>query len=317
MKAVVTGGAGFIGSTLCDALLKQGDSVIAIDSFTPYYDIAFKRSNIQAALTSARFELVEADLRTADLRPIVEGADVLYHQAAQPGVRLSWGSFDEYVADNILATQRLLDASVAMATPRVVYASSSSVYGRQATYPCREGDLPRPNSPYGVTKMAAEHLCHLYAANHRLSTLSLRYFTVYGPRQRPDMAAHRLLEAAMSGSSFPLYGDGTAVRDFTYVSDIVRANIAAAQADAAPGTVVNVAGGTETSMADLIELTAEVVGKVVLLDRLPAQRGDVERTGGAIDLARNLLNWEPMVPLREGLSAQAEWHRLRTAEAPV
>src|SRR3954452_20962667 len=241
MRALVTGAAGFVGSTLVDTLLARGDHVVGLDCFTPYYDRAAKEANLALARDSKRFEFVEADLRTADVDALLDGAEVVFHQAAQAGVRLSWSEgFADYSSHNILATQRLLEAAK-RTRPRVVYASSSSVYGNAASYPTNEGDIPRPHSPYGVTKLAGEHLCNLYADNWGVATMSLRYFTVYGPRQRPDMAIHRLLRAALDGGPFPLYGDGSAEREFTFVDDIVAANLLAADADCPPGTVVNVA----------------------------------------------------------------------------
>ena len=314
MRALVTGVAGFIGSTLADALLARGDRVVGVDCFTPYYDRAAKDANLAAARRSDRFELIEIDLRSDDVESLVDGVDVVFHQAAQPGVRLSWSEgFVDYVGHNVLATQRVLEAVKATTSAKVVYASSSSVYGNAPSYPTTEDDLPRPHSPYGVTKLAAEHLCNLYAANWNVRTVSLRYFTVYGPRQRPDMAFHRLLEAVLSGGPFPLYGDGSAVRDFTFVNDAVAANLAAADRDIEPGTVVNVAGGSSIAMRDLLELAGDVVGAPVEIESLPDQPGDVARTGGTIDRAQRLLGWEPATDLRAGLTAQADWHRARRA----
>ena len=314
MRALVTGVAGFIGSTLADALLARGDHVVGVDCFTPYYDRAAKEANLASARHADRFEVVEADLRTDAIEPLVEGMDVVFHQAAQPGVRLSWSDgFGDYVGHNVLATQRLLEAVKATQSAKVVYASSSSVYGNAPAYPTTEDDLPRPHSPYGVTKLAAEHLCNLDAANWGVPTISLRYFTVYGPRQRPDMAFHRLLDAALSGGSFPLFGDGSAVRDFTFVGDAVQANLAAADRDTVPGTVVNVAGGSSIAMRELLVLAGEVVGAPVEVEQLPNQPGDVARTGGTIDRAQRLLGWEPITDLRAGLTAQADWHRARRA----
>jgi nucleoside-diphosphate-sugar epimerase len=310
MRALVTGVAGFIGSTLADALLARGDRVLGVDFFTPYYERSAKEANLADARRSDRFELTENDLRTCDIASLLDGVDVVFHQAAQAGVRLSWSDgFADYTGHNVLATQRLLEAAKTAGGTRVVYASSSSVYGNAARYPTTEDDLPRPHSPYGVTKLAAEHLCNLYSANWKLPTVSLRYFTVYGPRQRPDMAIHRLLVAALSGDAFPLYGDGSAVRDFTYVSDVVNANIAAADHDCEPGTVVNIAGGSSITMTDLLALAADVVGQAVAVDRLPDQPGDVARTGGTTDRAAALLDWQPSIDLRAGITAQAAWHR--------
>ena len=214
--------------------------------------------------THAAFEFVEADLLTAELEALLDGVDVVYHQAAQAGVRLSWShGFADYVNNNVLATQRLLEAIVvARPTARVVYASSSSVYGNQARYPVQETDLPAPFSPYGVTKLAAEHLCGLYAANAGVRTISLRYFTVFGPRQRPDMSIYRLCEAALRGTPFPRFGDGSQMREFTFVDDIVRANLLAADADVEPGAYVNIAGGSEITLSDLIALVGDAAGAV-------------------------------------------------------
>ena len=309
MRVVVTGAAGFIGSTVADTLLAAGHDVVGIDCFTPYYDEDRKRSNLPGG---DRFDPVEVDLRTGELEPLLDDADAVVHEAAQPGVRLSWSSgFGDYVSHNVLATQRLLEAAVAVGCPRLVYASSSSVYGQAPRYPTTEDDLPAPHSPYGVTKLAAEHLCGLYAANWGLSTVSLRYFTVYGPRQRPDMAMHRLLSAGLSGTAFPLYGDGSAVRDFTFVADVAAATIAATTADVAPGAVLNVAGGAETTMTDLLALAGEVLGAEIRVERHEGQPGDVARTGGSIARTTQALGWEPKVGLEEGLRAHADWLRRR------
>ena len=314
MRALVTGAAGFIGSTLSDALVAAGEEVVGVDCFTPYYERAAKESNLHAARSHARFTFIEADLRTAAIEPLLDGIDVVFHQAAQAGVRLSWSDgFGDYSTHNINATQRLLEAAKAAGTGRVVCASSSSVYGNAPRFPTVETDLPRPNSPYGVTKLAAEHLCNLYAANWGVPTVSLRYFTVYGPRQRPDMAIHRLIEAGLRGHDFPLYGDGSAVRDFTFVGDVVAANIAAATASCPAGTVVNVAGGGSSTMSELITLTSELIGAPIALDRRPAQAGDVDRTGGSVELAAELIDWKPVTDVVTGLERQVSWHRNRVS----
>jgi len=276
---------------------------------TPYYDPETKRQNLARALDHEEFTLAEADLREADLLPLLDGVDTVFHQAAQPGVRLSWSDgFGEYASHNVLATQRLLEAAQGAEVRRVVYASSSSVYGNQDRYPTVETDLPRPYSPYGVTKLAAEHLCNLYAENWGLDTISLRYFTVFGPRQRPDMSIHRLCEAALTGASFPRFGDGRQVREFTYVADIVAANLCAADANVAPGTVVNIAGGGEIELNDLIATVAELAGTELEIENHPAQAGDARRNGGTTDRASAQLGWAPEVGLREGIAAQLAWH---------
>ncbi len=319
MKVVVTGAAGFIGSHLTESLCASGMEVLGIDCLTDYYDRAEKQRNLLALSRLPGFSFAEVDLRNFDLRPLLDGAAVIFHQAGQPGVRMSWGAgFADYCEHNIKATQRLLEAAKAVAAPRLVYASSSSVYGNAASYPTHESDLPGPNSPYGVTKLAAEHLCALYAANWGLHTVSLRYFTVYGPRQRPDMAIRRLADAVVTGAPFDLFGDGRQVRDFTFVADVVDANIAAAWEDIPPGTVVNIAGGSHVSMNELIEMVEDVAGAPVDWHRMAAEAGDVQQTGGSIDAAYELLGWEPRVELAEGLAAQIEWSRsllLPTAQA--
>lgn len=314
MHALVTGGAGFIGSHLTERLLGEGATVRVVDCLTEYYDPALKASTLDA-LATAGAEVHRVDLGTAELGPLLDGVDVVFHQAGQPGVRLSWAEgFPTYVERNIALTQRLLEAVRDQPLRRFVYASSSSVYGDAESFPTPETALPRPVSPYGVTKLAAEHLCGLYASNWGVPTLSLRYFTVYGPRQRPDMAFHRLIEAALSGSAFPLYGDGSQIRDFTYVADAVDANLAAATAEldtAPPGTVVNVSGGGSVSLAETITVVEELTGHTVTLDRKPAAAGDAVRTGGDHTLATELLGWAPRTPLRDGLAAQVGWHRAR------
>ena len=313
MRALVTGVAGFVGSHLADELLARGDTVLGVDCFTPYYAVADKEQNLAAARASAGFEFSEVDLRSGALESLLDGVVVVFHQAGQPGVRLSWSEgFADYVGHNVVATQRLLEAVVA-ARPaaRVVYASSSSLYGNQPRYPTQEDDLPRPFSPYGVTKLAAEHLCGLYAENWGISTVSLRYFTVFGPRQRPDMAIHGLCEAAVHGTAFPRYGDGSQIREFTYVGDIVRGNVLAATRDIAPGSCCNLAGGAEITVSGLIDLVGELAGSPVRIDQQPRVAGDALRNGGSISRAGELLGWAPEVTLRDGVSAQLAWHRSR------
>lgn len=309
MRALVTGAAGFIGSSLVDALLEQGADVCGVDVFTSYYDVEQKRGNLAAARDHDAFRLVEADLRTVELGPLLDGVDVVFHQAAQPGVRSSWASgFEEYVQQNILATQRLLEAAKLVDVGRFIYASSSSVYGQAARYPTTETDVPAPTSPYGVTKLAAEHLVSLYSQNFGVPGVSLRYFTVYGPRQRPDMALHRLIQAARLGRPFPLYGDGSHIRDFTFVGDVVRANLLAGTHPLPPGAVFNVAGGGSTTMSDLIALVGDEVGSPVPLDVQPGQPGDVFQTGGDISSLARALGWQPETSLAEGVKAQIAWH---------
>jgi len=317
MKAVVTGAAGFIGSNLTDRLLDLDFDVVGVDRFSDYYSEALKRENLASALDHGRFDFHHADLTEMDLRPLIEGVDAVFHLAAQAGVRRSWGSeFDTYERDNITATQRLLEAIAhSDHDPRFVYSSSSSVYGNASTYPTSEDDLPRPHSPYGVTKLAAEHLCALYSDNLGVHTVSLRYFTVYGPRQRPDMAFHRLFEAALGGAPFTLFGDGSQIRDFTFVADAVAANVAALGDWVEPGACFNVAGGSQTSMTEVIRSIEDLVGHAVPVVREGSKLGDVRRTGGSMDRVRSGLRWEPAVPLADGLGLQLEHHRQTAALA--
>lgn len=305
---LVTGCAGFVGSWVALECLARGDRVLGVDSMTDYYSLEQKRRNLSRLRKAVRFDHLEVDI--LELSPdVLDDVDVVFHLAGQPGVRQSWREeFDVYLSRNVLATQRLLELSVDRRINRFVYSSSSSVYGNAARYPVEESMRPQPFSPYGVTKLAGEHLCALYAENFRLPVVSLRYFTVYGPGQRPDMATHRLFEAAVGGSSFPLFGSGEQLRDFTFVGDVVRANLLAADADVEPGLVVNIAGGGACSMLELIEMVEEVSGRPIVVDRHEPERGDVRRTGGAIELARRRLGWSPLTSLREGLECQHEWH---------
>ena len=306
MRAVITGAAGFIGSTLCDALLARGDELVPIDCFTPYYDRTDKERN------SRGFTVVDADLCTADLAPIVRGADVVFHFAAQPGVRASWSDgFDTCERHNVLATQRLLEAVAASAVPRLVFASSSSVYGA-ASGTVYEDSLLRPRSPYGVTKLAGEALCAAYAAERDVHVVMLRLFTVYGPRQRPDMAIHRLIESALGGDAFPLYGDGARRRDFTYVDDVVSAAVLAATAEAETGSIFNVAGGVSIELSELVDVVARAVGRPPRLERRDRQPGDVPATAAQTKQAESVLGWRPSVALGDGIAAQVAWHRRRS-----
>lgn len=303
-RLLVTGIAGFIGSRTAEMAIRQGWNLVGIDSLTDYYDVELKRQNLQNILQTKAIQIYEADLLDCDLDSILGDVDVVLHCAAQPGVRDSWTHFDKYVASNILATQRLLEACTKNKVQRLVYSSSSSVYGDLQEFPVLETNHLNPVSPYGITKLAAEHLCSSYSANSDLSVVSLRYFTVYGPGQRPDMAIHRLINSAIHQTPFPLFGDGSFIRDFTFVTDVARANLAALVNEIPSGTIINIAGGESTSMSELIEMVQKITGKEIPLDRRPAQAGDVARTGGDTTLARQHLDWTPEVSLQDGLLQQ-------------
>jgi UDP-glucose 4-epimerase len=309
VKAVVTGAAGFIGSHLCEALLADGHEVLGLDAFTDYYPRAAKEANLAVCRDHRSFRLVEGRLQDLDLRGVLEGAGQVFHLAAQAGVRASWGrEFAQYTDHNVLATQRLLEAALAAGRPRIVYASSSSVYGDAPALPLREDARCQPVSPYGVTKLAAEHLGLLYHGSFGVPVVSLRYFTVYGPRQRPDMAFHRFLKAARDGEAVHIYGDGGQTRDFTYVADIVAATRAAADSGR-PGGVYNVGGGERIALRDVLRRIEDVTGRRLTLVREEVQKGDMRDTFADTAAARADLAFRSTVPLGEGLEREWRWIR--------
>jgi nucleoside-diphosphate-sugar epimerase len=305
-KHIVTGAAGFIGSTLAQRLLNEGHHVVGVDSLTDYYAESIKRDNLRPLLANDRFSFLESPIRDVNWAETLEGAEAVYHQAAQAGVRASWGrEFALYTELNIDATQILLEALKGRST-RLVYASSSSVYGDTPILPMREDHRPQPHSPYGVTKLAAEHLSVLYWRNFGVHTVSLRYFTVYGPKQRPDMAFHRFIKAVLQGREITLYGDGDQTRDFTFVDDIVEANLRAARLGA-PGGVYNLGGGSTISVNDVLPIIGNIVGRPVLVKRFDTQKGDVRHTSADTSRAREELGFDPQTPLAEGLAAEVAW----------
>jgi nucleoside-diphosphate-sugar epimerase len=307
MNAVVTGGAGFIGSHLSERLLAQGATVTAIDCFTDYYPRAIKERNLAGLRGQPGYRFVEDDLNTVDLGALLEGATHVFHLAAQAGVRKSWGrDFRTYTALNVDATQRLLEACVGRPIERIVYASSSSVYGDAVTLPMREDAMVQPVSPYGVTKLAAEHLCGLYFVNHGVPAVSLRYFTVYGPRQRPDMGFHRFFSAVLRGQPVAQYGDGLQTRDFTFVADAVTATAAAA-VRGTPGGVYNIGGGSRVSLRDVFDMIARVSGRPLQIDLQPAQQGDMRDTYADTSRARADMGFAPSVDLEQGLREMFTW----------
>ena len=305
-RYLVTGCAGFIGSHLAEALLAEGHDVVGLDSFSDYYPRSVKEENVAAARAGERFRLLEADLAEEPLERHLAGVAGIFHLAAQPGVRGSWGtSFAQYVRDNLLATQRLLEAASA-ARARVVFASSSSVYGNAAAYPTPEDTRPRPISPYGVTKLGCEHLAAAYAAEARADAVALRYFTVYGPRQRPDMAFTRIVRALVEGAEFRVFGTGEQSRDVTYVADAVSAAIAAMER-APAGAVYNVGGGTEASLREVVAILERLAGRRLDARHEPAAAGDVRRIAADTSRIRAELGWAPTTSLEQGLEAQFAW----------
>ena len=307
MKVLVTGVAGFIGSSLSERLLDEGFHVVGLDSFFDYYPRKIKEKNLENLLSSPNFEFVEADILETNLDVILEGINGVFHQAAVAGVRASWGeSFDQYVENNILATQRLLEACKDRRLDKFVYASSSSVYGDIDELPITESSPTNPVSPYGVTKLAAEHLSSLYFKAYGVPTVSLRYFTVYGPRQRPDMAFHKFITKVMKGEQIDIYGTGEQTRDFTFIDDVVEANLQAFR-DGKPGEVYNIGGGSRIKLLDAIGLIESIVGKKVDLVHTEPQRGDAKHTFSDISKARADFNYDPQVDVKLGLQKHYEW----------
>lgn len=307
MKICVTGVAGFIGSRIAAKMLDNGTEVIGIDCFTDYYDRRIKELNLSAIKDKTGFQFFEQDVIEFDFQKHLAAGDVIFHEAAQPGVRASWGrEFEIYTANNVLATQRMLEKVKDIDLKKIILAGSSSVYGDVDTFPMNEDDHPRPVSPYGVTKLASEHLCMLYYRNFQVPTVSLRYFTVYGPGQRPDMAFHRFSVALATEKLLPLYGTGSQTRDFTFIDDIVNGNIAAIEADCA-GQVINLGGGSRISLMECIHILEDISGKKAKFDQGAVQKGDVRHTAADITKAEELLGYEPKVSVARGLEAEYAW----------
>jgi nucleoside-diphosphate-sugar epimerase len=307
MKALVTGCAGFIGSHLSELLLGQGAEVIGLDAFTDYYPRPLKEGNLATLKGQPRFMFVPSTIQEVDLAALLDGVTHIFHLAAQAGVRKSWGKdFQHYTVNNIEATQRLLEACVGRPIERFVYASTSSVYGDNAPIPMKEDMRVQPVSPYGVTKLAGEHLCMLYVVNHQVPATALRYFTVYGPRQRPDMAFHRFLKAGHHGEPIVLYGDGEQTRDFTFVLDAADATARAGRAGV-PGRVYNIGGGSHVSVNQVLALIEQLVGKPLQIRREAPQKGDMRDTYADTSLAQADLGFRPQTTLAEGLAAEYAW----------
>lgn len=309
MRCLVTGCAGFIGSTLSERLLLEGYEVKGIDSFTDYYPRALKEKNLSLLLKAKRFTFLAEDILKTDPVDLLGDVDLVFHQAAQAGVRASWGEdFIIYTDNNILATQVLLEAAKQVDLQAFIYASSSSVYGERRDLPMKEEDPLYPSSPYGVSKLAAENLCYLYYLNYGIPTISLRYFTVYGPRQRPDMAFHRFGKALLNKEEITIYGDGRQSRDFTYIDDAVRANLLAAKSRPI-GEIFNIGGGSQVELREVIDLYEELAKVKVIRKNVEVQKGDVRHTKAQTKKAQEILGFKPEVSLPEGLNEEYKWLR--------
>ncbi len=308
-KSIVTGAAGFIGSHLVKTLLEQGKQVIGIDEFNDYYDPALKHKNIAHLQNNPNFQLIKGDIQCLDWQILLADVEVVYHQAAQAGVRASWGKgFRAYTERNINATQVLLEAAKdAKNLKRLVLASTSSVYGDAETLPTHEGICPQPISPYGITKLAAERLCRLYHQNFGVPFVALRYFTVYGPRQRPDMAFHKFFKSVLLDEAIPIYGDGEQTRDFTFVSDVVAANLAAATIPQTVGEIFNIGGGSRVVLTQVLDTMAEIVGRSIKRNHIEKAMGDARHTAADVSKARKILGYQPQVSLSEGLTQEWYW----------
>lgn len=309
MSNIVTGAAGFIGSNLVETLLKQGEKVIGIDEVNDYYDPELKRKNIAHFAKHPNFQLIEDNILSLDWRSLLANTEVIYHQAAQAGVRASWGeAFRSYSDRNINATQVLLEAAKnAPQLKRFVLASSSSVYGNAETFPTSETACPQPVSPYGITKLAAERLCSLYYHNFGVPATILRYFTVYGPRQRPDMAFHIFFKSILRGEAISIYGDGQQTRDFTFISDCIAANLAAAKVPEAIGEIFNIGGGSRVALAEVIHTMENIVDRPIRINYLKSGIGDARDTSADVSQAQKILGYQAQVSLKEGLIQEGEW----------
>jgi nucleoside-diphosphate-sugar epimerase len=307
--SVVTGAAGFIGSHVAETLLKQGEQVIGIDHFNDYYSPELKRQNISGFINHPNFKLIDGDIQFLDWNLLLEDVDVIYHQAAQAGVRASWGnSFRAYTERNINATQIILEAAKdAKNLKRFIYASTSSIYGNAETLPTAETIVPQPVSPYGITKLAAERLGGLYHDNFGVPFCALRYFTVYGPRQRPDMGFHKFYKAAIEGKAIDVFGDGRQTRDFTFISDAVAANLAAAKCDKANGQIFNIGGGSRVVLEDVLDLMGDIMGQPIVRNYIDKARGDARHTAADVTKAKQILGFAAKVSLREGLTQEWQW----------
>lgn len=305
-KCVVTGCAGFIGSHLCERLLQEGYKVVGVDCFTDYYSRAIKEKNMESFKENSNFQFIMKDLNDLDVSGLLEDVDYVFHEAAQAGVRASWGTgFETYIRCNITATQKLLEAAKGKSLKKFVYASSSSVYG-DSPLPMKEENPVKPVSPYGVTKLAAENLCYLYWKNYGVPTISLRYFTVYGPRQRPDMGMYKFISAVLHGDEIMVFGDGKQTRDFTYVEDVITANLKCLTLEKT-GVNMNIGGGSRVTVNEVLEIVQGIAGKSARITNSEKAKGDVLDTLADISLAKELIAYDPKVGIREGIKNQVEY----------
>jgi len=306
---IVTGVAGFIGSHLAQTLLEEGANVIGIDQLNDYYDRQLKQNNIANLKQYAGFKLIEANIQDLNWQELLQSVEVVYHQAAQAGVRASWGQdFHHYTERNINATQVILEgAKHVPSLQRIVYASSSSIYGNAIAMPTPETLCPQPVSPYGITKLAGERLCWLYQQNFGIPTTALRYFTVYGPRQRPDMAFHKFFKAAIEGEAISIYGDGQQTRDYTYVKDAVAANLAAGKVPKAIGEVFNIGGGSRVTLMELLAIMERIIEQPIRKNYVAKAAGDARHTSADVSKAKKILSYSPQVSLADGLAQQWQW----------
>lgn len=308
MKIFITGVAGFIGSSLAERFIKLGYKVKGVDCFHPYYKREYKEENLKALISHKNFEFIEAKLQALSLKDILKDVDYIFHHSAFPGVRGNWDKlFKQYIEENILVTQKLLEETKELKNiKKIIYASSSSVYGTSNILPLKETDELKPLSPYGISKLAAEKLCWVYFKNFNLPIISLRYFTVYGPRQRPDMAFYKFIKAIINEEEVMVYGDGNQTRDFTYIEDVIETNILA-MGKAFPGEVFNIGGGTKISINKAINLLEKIINKKAKIKYLPKEKGEAKDTLADINKAAKFLGYCPKTKLEKGLEKEYKW----------
>lgn len=316
VKSLVTGVAGFIGSHLAEKLVAIGHHVIGVDCYTDYYTRQIKEANLNNLRDKKNFEFLPQNILELDLKKVLDGIDYIFHLAAQAGVRASWGvNFKIYADFNVMTTQKILEAAKDVSIKKLIFASSSSIYGDAESFPTEENAIPKPISPYGVTKLDGENLCYLYWKNYHIPVICLRLFTVYGPRQRPDMAFYKFIKSLLKDEEIVVYGDGQQSRDFTYISDVIEANILAMKENVA-GEIFNIGVGTSISINDIITLLERIIEKKAKIKYLAEQKGDVKHTKASIDKAREILGYHPMVNIEDGLEKEVSWFKELQTKLP-